>query len=135
MKFDLKIIGYINTFENLTKTNVKDCFFDENQLIFVIDEKNLGKAVGKNGENIRKLGVKIKQKIRVIGFDSDPVRFTRNLFYPLNGFNIENRNGKIVIKTEDRILKGKLYGRDRRNLKKINDIFKRYFKDLEIVVE
>ena len=61
--------------------------------------------------------------------------FVKNLLYPLNGFGVSNNSDSIVIKTDDRILKGKIYGRDRSNLRNINEIFRRYFKNLKIIVE
>lgn len=135
MKFDTKIIGYITAFENFTKVSVKDCFFgSDNELIFVVDAFNLGKVIGKNGENIKKLAFRIKYKLRIIGYDSDVVKFVQNVFYPLKGFEIRKEDNKVVVDTEDIKLKGKLYGRDRSNLKFINEIVKRYFNNIEVVV-
>jgi len=136
MKLDLQLIGYINAFENITKARVKDCFFAKNNiLIFIVQPGELGKAIGKNGSNIKKLAIKLKHKIRVLGFDNDPVVFVKNILYPLNGYQINFKNNKIVINTENKILKGKIYGRDRNNFKQVNEIFKKYFKGLDVAIE
>lgn len=134
MKFDTKLIGYMNTFENYTRVSVKDCFFNENELIFVVDFFLLGKVIGKSGENIKKLALKIKHRIRVIGFSDDIVKFVQNILYPLKGFEISKEENKVVISTEDMKLKGKIFGRDRSNLKFINELVKRYFKNIEVMV-
>jgi len=56
IKYDLQLIGYINIFENITKTNVKDCFMNnKDQLVFVVNENQAGKAIGKNGLNAKRL--------------------------------------------------------------------------------
>ncbi|MEK6826061.1 MAG: NusA-like transcription termination signal-binding factor [Nanoarchaeota archaeon] len=136
MKLDVKLIGYVNLFEQLTKVNVKDCFIDDDMvLVFVVNSAGIGKAVGKDGINVKKLSGKLKQKLRVIGFDDDPCNFVKNLLYPLSGFDVSLVDDKVLIRTEDRTLKGKIYGRDKSNLIKINGILRKYFKDLKIVVE
>ena len=35
--YDKEIIGYINTFENLAKIKIKDCYKSEDVLIFIVD--------------------------------------------------------------------------------------------------
>ena len=136
MKLDLQLIGYINLFENITKARIKDCFFGKNNvLIFIVQPGELGKAIGKDVYNIKKLAIKLKYKIRVLGFNNDPNVFVKNILYPLNGFEVNLRNDKVAIITEDKVLKGKIYGRDRSNLKQVNEIFKKYFKNLDVVIE
>lgn len=135
MKFDNRIIGYITTFENITRTSVKDCFFKDDELIFIVQPGQLGKAIGKNGSNVKLLAGKLKHKLRVIGFDIDPLRFVSNLLYPLKEFEIEMNDDKIVIKAEDRRIRGKIYGRERSNFKWINELLNEYFKGKELVIE
>ncbi len=36
MKLDQKTLGYISFFEKFTQTEVKDCFLDEDKLVFVV---------------------------------------------------------------------------------------------------
>ena len=100
----------------------------------MVDFFLLGKVIGKNGENIKKLALKIKHKIRVIGFSDDIVKFVQNILYPLKGFEINREENKVIISTEDMKLKGKIFGRDRSNLKFVNEVVKRYFKDIEVIV-
>ncbi|MEK6934385.1 MAG: NusA-like transcription termination signal-binding factor [Nanoarchaeota archaeon] len=134
MKFDIRIIGYITTFENFTGVHAKDCFFHDKELVFIVDSINLGRAVGKKGINIKRLIAKMKHKIRVIGFDNDPTKFVQNILYPLNGYEISREDNKIIIKTPDNKLKGKIYGRERTNLKFINETLKRHFNTIEVVI-
>lgn len=135
MKLDAKLIGYITTFENATGARVKDCFFGKDkELIFVVQKGYLGKAIGKSGANVRSISAKLKHRLKVIGFDDDPAKFVSNLLFPLNGFEIIKEDEKIIIKTEDKVLKGKVYGRDRGNLAWVNEVFHKYFKDLNVIV-
>ena len=135
MKFDLKLIGYITTFENYTKSKVRDCFFKDNELIIIVQKGNMGKALGKNGINIKQLGPKLKHKLRVIEFNDDPCSFLKNLLAPLDGFNLERVDDSVIIKTEDTRIKGRIFGRDKSNFHWIQEVFQRHFKDLEVKVD
>jgi len=132
MKFDTKLIGYITIFEN--HTTVKDCFFRDKELVFIVKEGQLGKAVGKNGVNIKKLLSKLKHKLRVIDFDHDPVYFVKNLLYPIDNYRIEKNDNKLVTIPADNKTKGQIYGRDRSNFKWVKEVLKRHFKDVELVM-
>ncbi len=133
MKLDQKTLGYISVFEKQTGASVKDCFVSENKLVFIVNEGNIGRAVGRKGINIKNLIYKFKKPIRVIEFNEDPVQFVRNLIYPIKA-DIENRDGKLVILTPDKIIKGKLFGRDKSNLKDMQSIIKRHY-NIEIDIE
>lgn len=73
--FSMETIGYINLFEKATNARVKDCLIEEGKLIFIVDQGEIGKAVGKNGANVKYLQEKLKKQIKVIEFNNDPVRF------------------------------------------------------------
>jgi len=49
-KLDQKLIGYITVFENLTKARVKDIFLTEDQLVFIVQGGDAGKAIGRKGQ-------------------------------------------------------------------------------------
>jgi len=135
MKFDKQLIGYITALESSTSARVKDCFLRDGTLVYIVYTGDLGKALGKSGLNIRKLSFRLGHRLRIIEFNEDPCIFVRNLFYPLTGFDVNSRDNIIAISTQDRILLGKLYGRSKATLKEANEILKRHFKDLEIVVD
>ena len=48
MKLTQDSIQYINLFERLTGANVKACFINA-QLIFVVEQGHVSKAIGKKG--------------------------------------------------------------------------------------
>ena len=53
--FDEQTIKYVALFQDLTRTTVIDCVDASDKLIFVVKEGDIGKAIGKKGENIAKL--------------------------------------------------------------------------------
>jgi transcription termination/antitermination protein NusA len=133
IQLDQRMIGFITMFEKISKARVKDCFEEDDTLIFVIKEGDVFKAVGKGGATLRKVSDKLRKKIKVIEFSSDIKKFIHNLLYPGKP-EIEIAETKIVIKAKDAREKGQIYGRDRSNLKKVQGIVSKYFK-VEIVVE
>lgn len=126
-KLDIRLIGYINLFSSITKVTPKDCFFEDEKLVFMVKEGDLGKAIGKKGFNINKLKNMIKKDIKVIEHNDDVIKFIKNLIYPIEVQKIYKEDSTIFIEEPNTRIKGKIYGRDRKNLNYINDILKKYF--------
>lgn len=121
----------MSLFEKVTKTRVKDYFIDDNGLTtFVVDEVDIGKAVGKQAINVKKLESLLKKKVKIVGFNSVVVKFVRNLVYPLK-LEIEENDGVINLKAQDTKTKGFLIGRNQANLKNNLKIIQKYFKNIE----
>ena len=133
MKLDINTIGSINIFENITGSEVKDCIENNGKLIFIVEESQLGKALGKKGSNLQRAKNIMKKDIQVIVFSNDVLKFVSYLMFPNKAKDISLLDGVITIKTGDLSTKGKIFGRNRENLKKINEILKRHFKDVKDV--
>jgi len=133
MKLDINTIGSINIFENITGSEVKDCIENNGKLIFIVEESQLGKALGKKGSNLQRAKNIMKKDIQVIVFSTDVLKFVSYLMFPNKAKDISLLDGVITIKTGDLSTKGKIFGRNRENLKKINEILKRHFKDVKDV--
>ncbi len=134
MKLTLESINNINLFENLTGAKVKDCLIDEEGLLFLVEEGNVKRALGPNNAHLHRISSILKKNIKIIAFSSDVCKFVANLIYPqkIDGIFLENKVVKIVV--EDTATKGKIFGRSRENLKRINSLVKNYFTDIEEVV-
>lgn len=134
-KFNADTIGYLNLFSSLTNINAKDCFFKDSKLVFVVKEGDIGKAVGREGSNINKIKKIFKKDIKVIEFSEDITKFVRNLIYPIQAQNIYKEDETVYIEAENNITKGKIYGRNRENLKNIKEIVDKYFKIRDIKIK
>lgn len=130
-KFDMEAIGFINLFEKITKVNVKDCIFDKDIIYFLVENGKAGKAIGKNGNKIKKLRRKLKKNIKVFEYDEDSKEFVKKLI-PKNK-SLEVKNKKISISVDPKE-KGKIIGRNGKNINKIRELLKRNsdVKKLEI---
>jgi len=125
--YSMETIGYINLFEKTTHAHVKDCFQEGDRLIFVIEKGDIGKAVGKQGANIKKMSAALKKPVKVIEYDPEPVQFLKNLLYPIKPKEIRAEDDKLIIKTADTKEKGQIYGRERTNLKRVQQTLSKYF--------
>src|SRR3989338_1974257 len=135
MKLNLDSINNINLFERLTGARVKDCLAQgDGSLWFLVEEGSIKKALGKDNSNINRVGRIMKKKIRIIGFSKDVCIFVRNLIYPnkVDDIKLEEKIVKIVV--QDSVIKGRIFGRSRENLKKINDLVKNYFDVEEVKI-
>lgn len=125
--YNTETIGYINVFETLTKTQVNYCFLNNNGLVFIVKEGQAVKAIGKQGRNIQQISRMINKKIRVIEFNKDVIKFVGNLIHPINGKVYKSEENTISVQAKDTWDKAILIGRDRKNLKSIQDIVSKYF--------
>src|SRR5256886_13917625 len=78
--FDEQTIKYVALFQDLTRTTVVDCVDAGDKLIFVVKEGDIGKAIGKKGENITKLKRLVNKEIHVVEYSDQPNRFLANVF-------------------------------------------------------
>ena len=138
IKFDLDTLKLISLFEKLTRASVKDCFPEENQITYVVNENEAGKAIGKNGANVKRLGNMSKKNIRIIEFSPDIKQFIQNLVFPSKVSNVEEEevDGKkiVTITPLDNKNRGHLIGRAAETLRYNENIVKRYFQIDELKV-
>ena len=133
IKYDINIMKYISLFESSTGAKVKDCIVNDN-ILFIMHENEMGKAIGKHGSNIKRVENTLKKKIRLAEFSSDVVQFVQNMIYPIKAKEIKAEDGAVTIYIDDRKTKGLLIGRDRHNINSVTDIVKRHFDITEIKV-
>ena len=131
IKYDVSLIKTMSLFETLTRTQLKDCFIDKNELmVFVVDEQFMSRAIGKNGANVKRIETLLNRKIKILGFTPDLLQFVRNLLYPLHVGNIQDQEGTITIEGNDTRTKGLLIGKNSQNIKNNLSIIQRYFNSV-----
>ncbi len=133
-KYNLESIGILNLFENVTKVRARDCFLNEESIVFIVGHGDISRAIGKDGANIKRLENMLNKKIKVVEFNEKPLIFVSNLVYPLKPDEISIKENIIEIRANDVRTKGLLIGREKKNLKRFQEIFSRYFGGYEIKV-
>lgn len=114
---------YIALFESLTGATVLDCvvFEKEGKLILVVNQGDMGLAIGKGGSRVQKAKRVIGKSIEVIEYSDDPAEFIKNAFAPakVSGVSIVEREGKklafVEVEAKD---KGLAVGRGGRNIQR-----------------
>jgi transcription termination/antitermination protein NusA len=133
VKYDSDIIKLITLFESMTGAKVKDCISGE-KLTFIVEENNMGRAIGRNGSNIKRLENALKKKIKLAEFSGDSAQFVRNLVYPADVAETKNENGIITVRCRDSNTRAMLIGRNRQNISGLNGIVKRFFDIKEVKI-
>ena len=127
LKYDLNLMNYRTIFENVTRAKVKDCFLKDNVFLVIVQENEIGKAIGKNGANIKYLENKLNKNIKVVEFNDDAIKFARNLINPVKTQDIKLADDILTVSVSGIKEKGQVIGRDSKNLNELKDILKLYF--------
>ena len=127
IKYDINLMKFISLFETLTRSKVKDCI-DGNPLIFVVQQGEIAKAIGKKGSNIRKIEGVLRKKIRIIEYNDDLEVFVKNVIAPIKVENITNEDGLVTITDPSTKTKGMIIGRNSSNLQNYKEIVKMLLK-------
>ena len=128
IKYDLSLMKFISLFETITGAKLKDVVDEESRLLFVVEEGEIGKAIGKNGVNVKRLENVLNKMIKIVEFNNDLLQFIRNLVYPLAAREIKEENKIVTIAGQDVKTKGLLIGRNAQNLRAYENVVKRYFE-------
>lgn len=125
---------FISLFETITGARLKDAVNEDGRLLFVVEEGEIGRAIGRNGVNVKRLENVLNKRIKIVEFNNDLLQFVRNLIYPLNAREIKEENKIVTITGPDTKTKGLLIGRDAQNLRAYEAVVKRYFEIDEMKV-
>lgn len=131
MKLGKGELEYIQYFENMTHARVKDCIIEESNVIVVVETGNMGPAIGKKGENIKKIKNKTNKDISVVEYSPDAKKFIQNLFAPAKLDEIQINDKEAIISTKER---KRVIGQKGNRIKRARTLMKRYFAIEEIVI-
>jgi len=133
--YDSDLLKLMNLFEQITKANLKDCFTDDNGLLtFVVQEGEIGKAIGKAAVNVKNLEKMLNRKIKIVEFNPHLIQFVKNVVFPLKVEEATQEEKLVMLTSSDVNTKGLLIGRNAKNLRNTEKIVKKYFDIDEIKV-
>lgn len=132
-------LKYMSIFSEITGVTVYRCFVDgdSGKLYFLVKKGDLGKAIGRNGRNVRVLSELFKRQIEVFEYSDDLVEMVKNLFPGVEILKVDvtergdERVVSITVREED---KGRAIGRDGRNVKRARLILGRLFNVSRLTV-
>ena len=129
IKLDSDQIQKLAIFESITRANLKDFLEDETELTFIVNSKDLGKAIGKGANNVRVLENTFKKRVLIIGFEPDFKDFARNLFKPIAIKNMLLQNDSLIIN-----IFGSQMAFPSKKVKKAKILLTKYFSNIKDII-
>ena len=130
MKISNEEILYINALSNASHVTAKDCLIEEGVISFLVNGKDLGKAIGKNALVVKNLSFKLKKNIEIFGYFKEVEEFIKKAFHnvKIDGIEIkENDGSKEVLLSVDFENKRKILS-NRKRMNRIKKILERNYK-------
>ncbi|KAA0004154.1 MAG: NusA-like transcription termination signal-binding factor [Thermoplasmata archaeon] len=126
IKISQQEMHYMAIAEGLTRAPIIDCIERDNRITFIVAKGKLGKAVGKEANNIKKLEKFFRKEVRFVEYDDDKKQFIINLFKPfkVDRVVVDEEKNKVSVVVNERD-KGKAIGKEGRNIKILREIAKR----------
>lgn len=133
---DMQGIRHLNLFNRITRVPTRYYFHYNNQLVFCVPDKLVSRAVGENGENVKKISSVLRKRIKIIPSPKgigDVKNFIKKIVEPIEFKDVEVQGDDVVI-SANRQGKASLIGRDKRRLIELQKIINNFFgKNLRIV--
>ena len=134
-KYTKELLESMSIFSRMTGAAVRDCFESEGVMHFVVEQGEIGKAIGKGGSVIKEMQQKLQTRIKVIEYSPSKLDFVKNVIYPLRVDDVTDEEGVIFLHSNDRNTKGLLIGRNAKNLNMLKDVVRRYFEFEDIKIK
>ncbi len=122
---------YIEELRILTKSTALDCVIDERfcRVIYVVKIGDMGLAIGKKGENIRRMQTVLGKKIEMVEYAESMDEFIANIFRPAEIDSIRKKNTDtqvdVFLRNKNDI--GIAIGKGGCNIEKGRILLKRFF--------
>jgi len=128
---------FIQLLQNMTGATIVDCIIDNDTIIFTVKKGEVGLAVGKGGEKIKRFRSMTNKQVEIYEYMNEAEKFIRNALKPakIKDIRLVDRmeGKKIAMVTVEPKDKGIAIGKNGDNIKKIRFLAKRYFQ-LDTVV-
>lgn len=138
IKLDAETLRTFAMFESMTGAELKDVIEEEDRIVFVVVEGQVGRALGKGAINLKRLREAIGKEIILLGYAGEREQFLKNVFHRFKVEKVEweDRNGDVIahvsIPQED---KGKAIGKGGRNIQLARTLMKRHHQVADVSLE
>src|SRR6056297_3104886 len=126
---NMQDLRHLNLFYKITRIRTRYCFSYNNMLMFCVPKSKISQALGKNGENLRKISEIVKKRIRVLAQPrgiEDAENFIKAIISPVTFNSIEINQNEIIVNAGQQS-KAALLGRNKRRLAEMQSIIKDFF--------
>jgi N utilization substance protein A len=131
---------YMALLETVAQVECHDCIIDNERgrIIFIVKEGDAGKAIGRNGVNVKRLSQILGKSIEIVEYSDNPVKLLMNAFTPAKVKEIriveKPNKGKLAIVVVEPKSKGLAIGKNGKNIDRVRKIAKRYFDIAHVVI-
>ena len=140
VKLTTEGIRYIALFESLTGAIARDCIVDEenDRIIFVFKNGDMGLAIGKNGNNINRVKKSIGKHIEIVEHSDDLNEFVANALQPVAVKKVQivskdyKRLAYVEVMSKD---KGLAIGKNGRNIQKAKVLAQRHYGLEDVIIQ
>ena len=136
---DMEDMRYLNLFDRVTNVRTRFCFKYNGVIIFCVPRKFVSKAIGENGNNMKRINAIIGKRVKVVSIPEKSYeikwvkKFIEDVVRPLT-FKDLNFDGNEIILTAGNQNKAILIGRNKKRLFELQKISRDYFgKELKLV--
>ncbi len=134
---DMQRMRYLNLFDRITHVQTRFCFFYNDGLVFCVSKPELSRALGRNNENLRRLGEVLRKRIKIIPYPrgiQDAKFFIELIVNPVQFKELNVTENEIIITAGSMQTKAALMGRNKKRLEEMQEIVKNYFqRELRII--
>jgi len=125
VKLKTDALRNIVAFERITRVSPKDCVEEEECVYFLVDSGKVGKAIGKNADNIKELRRVLGKSVKLFSYIDNAEDMIKINIPTVKNIDINNDTIIITVPPQDKI---NVIGRNGRNIKALRSILKRHFK-------
>ncbi|QYZ79732.1 NusA-like transcription termination signal-binding factor [Methanofollis formosanus] len=122
---------YIEELRILTKSVAVDCIIDDrfDRVIYVIKPGDMGLAIGKKGENIRKMQKVLGKRIEMVEYAEEREAFIANILRPaeVDSVKTDETTGKLEIVIRKKSELGIAIGKGGSTVEKARLLVRRFF--------
>ncbi|MDX1611465.1 MAG: NusA-like transcription termination signal-binding factor [Candidatus Thermoplasmatota archaeon] len=138
-KIDLRSMRLLSSFEELTRVQPLDIVETEDRYVFLVNEEDVGRAVGKGGSRLKRVREKMGRNIDVVAYAEDPKELVSNFFrpYDVQGVELEDhreggQRARVKVAPKD---KGRAIGKGGSNVKLCEELVSRHTDITQVVVD
>ena len=120
---------YIEELRILTRSTAVDCVIDDRfeRIIYIIKPGDMGLAIGKGGDNIKKLARVLGKRIEMVEYDESREAFVSNMFKPAEIASVIFGDEAVEVSVSERANFGLAIGKGGATIEKARLLVRRFF--------
>lgn|SRR3989338_1949162 len=127
---DMQTMRHINLLDRVANVKTHHCFNYNNNIVFVVPEEFVSRAIGRNAENLKIMQNTLGKRARIVRAPNgvgDAERFLKELISPGEFKSLEIIDGEMIITAGSMQNKAGLLGREKKRLEELKIVVSSMF--------